>query len=254
MPKEKVGWGFAGFSRGLADEVVLKEKAGLVVSAGFAEANENGMLLVDAMSAAFGVVKENMEDFGCSTGFADSAITCEVPFAAEPCSAGFAPNENAGVESADFGARPKLKGAVVGVSVETSDFFDVVPKKSGILDDDETVCFSDADVVDGLSNPKPRFFFDASPKPANSGAIECGAEGVMTPLEGVKRKMPSKATCELRWVAGWESEEEIGGDSGSATIDPAASGEDARGRVETSPFLRARAPPESRDDEGTPKD
>lgn len=46
----------------------------------------------------------------------------------------------------------------------------------------------------------------------------------------------------------------MGGDSGSATIDDEASGDDALGRVETPLFIRVRGPPESLDAEGTLRD
>ncbi len=46
----------------------------------------------------------------------------------------------------------------------------------------------------------------------------------------------------------------MGGNSDSGTMEPEASGDEARGRVDEPPFLWVRGPPESRDDEGTASD
>lgn len=69
--------------------------------------------------------------------------------------------------------------------------------------------------------------------------------GALVPDALVRRKKPSATGC-----AGFAGGSEDGGDSGWATIDPAARGDDALGRVETPPFMRLTEPPDSRDDEG----
>ena len=126
---------------------------------------------------------------------------------------------------------PKLNDWFVGVVLPEVGC-DFLPKKSGT----EPLVDCDAGSVDGwddgLPNPATEIFCDSpAPTPANRdragvliGVVEAfTASGNIPPVGG------SDA-----WAEGSE-----GGDSGAATIEPEASGDDARGRDE---LIRERGP------------
>ena len=143
-----------------------------------------------------------------------------------------------------MGCKPKLKGAGGGIGVEVpDDVLVLVPKKSG----------TPFEVMEGLAIPGTSDSFGpavfVSPSPANRDDEDVGP-GFVDALNVVRRKKPSAGLPGAVSVCNATS----GGDSGSGMIDPAARGEDARGRVDAVPFMRGRGPPESLDEEGTLKD
>ena len=256
-PKEKRGLdGSAGFAAAI--EGASNEKAVFFLFAGSSEvegvdvSNEKARLFDSTGFPAEGSVDAGPNEnnaLGVSTGVGAEEEVVAAGFI------GFTSNENRG-GAADVGdadsvvafatgvgtgagisclsCRPKLKvdGAWTGVAV-SEDEDDLVPKKSGMPDGVRGRSFSD---VDGLPMPVPNVFLGPSPSPANNGGglaeLAALAEGV--DCRGMKPSVVGTA----------------GGDSGCATIDPAASGDDARGRVET-PFGLSNVPPDSRAADGT---
>jgi hypothetical protein len=144
--------------------------------------------------------------------------------------------------SVDFGA-PKLNGvgaATTGVEVPESGA-DLRPKKFGTSPESLAGAGVGVGAAEGFPRPKAKGFLAVSvdeggpPNKATEGAAGVGA------FEPESEKKPFSLGLTVSFGAGAL----VSGESGSATIDPAAKGEDARGRLAFSLESGPRA--------GTPK-
>lgn len=207
---EPIGAGFlaAGSDAVEAAPPKLNEPIGAGVDAGF-EASaglEPKLKLPNGAGAGVGVASAGVDGLPKENG---AAFVLEV--------------------SVGFGA-PKLKGvgaATTGVEVPESGA-DFLPKKLGTSPDSLAGAGVGAAGPEGLPRPKLKVFLELSldeggpPNKATEGAAGAGA------LEPESEKNPFSLGLTASFGGAGAL---VSGESGSATIDPAAKGEDARGRL-----------------------